>query len=834
MIFTIFFAFISNLVIFLHTRSDDGQQQLHKQSDDFPSNRHRFGRVTSLQSHQNGQGRQMFYTVYFLILSGYVILVNMFYSRKQQISLQRQHATPSSRHRFGKVTSTQRHHNSQGKGMLNTIFRFLMSSFVTLVNTFYTNQQQTQRHDQHVPPSSRHRFGRVTSTRSCHSRMHVLLSVVLWFCCSMTMGAQPLNERAVSLEQQANPNVSTFLATSRTMTSQQHNKNMAAAVDPSATDSEVKEWTEVSEVMPSAEEPKPTPQEEPATDNMPISQRLAKVTIQKTKVQGYKAGTPSVGSASDASKEGKGNKVKGGKPKGSASDASDPTRGKGKSNDPEGSASDAWGWGSGKGKSGGVPKGSASDASGTTKGSQSMEWLDVDKEQDHVRAKKVLEKNLRECQMCNKSQHWRDMEGRSKLYVDGRPITEEEMLLMGTMEEPVTEKRWTHICFECVARRDNMTLAETIKTYRRAATEKQARRAAAFKTAMKNPKTALQLVEDDVKDEETIRQALDYHATLTLGHNVETDGLYVPPLKLMEEAGELPSAGTASVGQGGVGSSTDAVSVGSGGQAKEGSNKLTGKQKKEERRNLRRAINMRIDDVAVFFAPIIEIIALKWGDAMHMAEANDRLELWLSKRHSKQTAEPCIEESGLLMDDLHAKAGKYRAFEGDYEMMKAADYTDEWFRTSHSSFRFFYVCMGGTGYGTKCGSVISSGRWVRRFDNPTATAQRWYCGWCGSQYKTTFGVLIEFVQGSGAPPAGTASVGSGGPGSSSGTASVGTGALHYFVRAEFPPPEWQDAKWLSVQKHHGGARSAAELMMMLPEVQPLAGNLIQPRPPYQG
>ena len=33
--------------------------------------------------------------------------------------------------------------------------------------------------------------------------------------------------------------------------------------------------------------------------------------------------------------------------------------------------------------------------------------------------------------------------------------------------------------------------------------------------------------------------------------------------------------------------------------------------------------------------------------------------------------------------------------------------------------------------------------WVRRFEDPLATKQRWYCKLCGTKYRCKFGVIVK-------------------------------------------------------------------------------------------
>ena len=78
------------------------------------------------------------------------------------------------------------------------------------------------------------------------------------------------------------------------------------------------------------------------------------------------------------------------------------------------------------------------------------------------------------------------------------------------------------------------------------------------------------------------------------------------------------------------------------------------------------------------------------------------------------------------------------------QMINVAQYYDEWVHSKSGCLRAWYVCMAGM---PKCGTVMPSKGWTRRYANIGASKQRWYCVCCGARYKTKFGMLVEIHSG---------------------------------------------------------------------------------------
>ena len=96
--------------------------------------------------------------------------------------------------------------------------------------------------------------------------------------------------------------------------------------------------------------------------------------------------------------------------------------------------------------------------------------------------------------------------------------------------------------------------------------------------------------------------------------------------------------------------------------------------------------------------------------------------------------------------------------------------------------------------------------WKRKWEDPLATKQVWYCTVCEAKYKTTNGVMVQFLH----------------EGKSS------------FVRAEFPPAHFQQIKFGSVQRSHADASTPTELLDLIPEAAIAPSNIIMPVEGKQG
>ena len=81
---------------------------------------------------------------------------------------------------------------------------------------------------------------------------------------------------------------------------------------------------------------------------------------------------------------------------------------------------------------------------------------------------------------------------------------------------------------------------------------------------------------------------------------------------------------------------------------------------------------------------------------------------------------------------------------GPSSLCYAADYADQWFSDKGKiEFNTYYVSLGGPCALCR-GALILAKSWRRKFEDPNAAHQAWYCLWCCKKHKITFGVVCEF------------------------------------------------------------------------------------------
>ena len=102
---------------------------------------------------------------------------------------------------------------------------------------------------------------------------------------------------------------------------------------------------------------------------------------------------------------------------------------------------------------------------------------------------------------------------------------------------------------------------------------------------------------------------------------------------------------------------------------------------------------------------------------------------------------------------------KYLAFESkgpeqQHDFILASSYSDEWTEIKNGKGQVvggicsWYVCRARTGWDdnkqchAECMSVIPSKDWDRKFEDPLASKQKWYCH-CAAKYNATWGQLVE-------------------------------------------------------------------------------------------
>jgi len=155
------------------------------------------------------------------------------------------------------------------------------------------------------------------------------------------------------------------------------------------------------------------------------------------------------------------------------------------------------------------------------------------------------------------------------------------------------------------------------------------------------------------------------------------------------------------------------------------------------------------------FQPLAEFIVRK-REAMELVvkdvERHNELVRALAKCKSIEQEKAILEEMEKLEIDDKYLAFADKGQEEQHKYILAASYSDEWTECKRDGrlvggICSWYVCKAKTAYDedgnhVQCFSVIPSKDWNRKFDDPLASKQRWYCH-CGAEYNATWGQLVE-------------------------------------------------------------------------------------------
>ncbi len=177
--------------------------------------------------------------------------------------------------------------------------------------------------------------------------------------------------------------------------------------------------------------------------------------------------------------------------------------------------------------------------------------------------------------------------------------------------------------------------------------------------------------------------------------------------------------------------------------------------------------------------PIMHLIVKKFDDMMNLEAEVDKLKQELASKHPEEECAELADHLVELQQKVAEQASIVQAWshfpkDQQWEMMKAADYTDGWFHIEKHrvSFRVFYFCNGKNVPGG-CATIQSSATWARKHQDPLAPKQVWYCRVCGCSYKTTMGVMLEMRRGD----------------------------QSFYMKAAFPPDDIQDNKKAKTKKN---------------------------------
>ena len=218
---------------------------------------------------------------------------------------------------------------------------------------------------------------------------------------------------------------------------------------------------------------------------------------------------------------------------------------------------------------------------------------------------------------------------------------------------------------------------------------------------------------------------------------------------------------------------------------------------------------MAMSDLSTIWKDLADCIARKCNQLAGLCKQSARVdELKEKLRLAKTTAD--AEKIKAEIDAATEEEYKHLAYANrpdQAEMLMASSYADEFARTSDGAgyFRCWFMCLAG-GSTWPCMTVCPSKSWTRRFSDPTASKQRWFCTECSARFKTKFGCLIEIVSVSG---------------------------VRCFVRATVPDMDVQDIRAMQHERIYQG-RDSKQLFDLLPVIPPTTGDLLIPLDPVLG
>ena len=401
-------------------------------------------------------------------------------------------------------------------------------------------------------------------------------------------------------------------------------------------------------------------------------------------------------------------------------------------------------------------KGSGKDGKGSGKGSGKDGKGSGTKQAAGAKRKGApADHQLRACTCCNKEYHWRRMKA---TYVDQTP--EDMKKVQDTFQEVAAIKEgkvygsYTYTCVDCTAKKDGITVQEASRAIKQPRTAKGLARCVAFEKAVMEVQSEWKFVFQGLGGE------LDDVEKIVDGE-METEG----------KKGEIFF-----------------------------------KSMRQRKKETRRLAIIKANGMAAMFAPIAHLLALKYNDMKEAVLAAKNLQNWLEKETKGDEAESDLQEGDAVEEEFEIKLYKERAFEGHEDaarMRMAADYSDQWFTNKGMEFNVYYVCKGGS---PQCMTAIEAKAWDRLREDLAATKQRWYCAYCGTKYKTRYGVLVEIVI-------------------------KNKGSM--YCSAEVPPFDIQDVKGMAIQEQYKKCETPEELLAALPRIVPRQGLVIE-RPGYFG
>ena len=184
-------------------------------------------------------------------------------------------------------------------------------------------------------------------------------------------------------------------------------------------------------------------------------------------------------------------------------------------------------------------------------------------------------------------------------------------------------------------------------------------------------------------------------------------------------------------------------------------------------------------DMLGVFGDVCEILEKKFLDEETASRTVQEYRAWLHGAGANAEDYEQGEKWSLILTQA---CESFRAFSsrGSEQRMfcNVADYADTWTENAKGSFTAYYVCRAGQ-KGSECDCMITSKDWARKFGDPAASRQKWYCGICGSKYRTSFGMVVQLC-----------------------LKSEDGVMTTYLAQSRFPPKSIQDAKFMMVECGH--------------------------------
>jgi hypothetical protein len=141
--------------------------------------------------------------------------------------------------------------------------------------------------------------------------------------------------------------------------------------------------------------------------------------------------------------------------------------------------------------------------------------------------------------------------------------------------------------------------------------------------------------------------------------------------------------------------------------------------------------------------------------------------------------------------------------EVQWDKWVASTYHDELTSSDSSTFRYWFICKAGGQW--PCNSLILSKKWGRKFEDPSASKNKYRCTVCGANYKTIWGVLIEVTE----------------------TDQYGRPTALYYMTAEPPNEDVLDVKAAQIEATLAKrARTAREVYDAIPSFAPSVSSVV--------